>query len=179
MLVIILKRFALLGVFAANGFGSPLYQIFEPTRKPLQCHESRTYNVRSVCECALLCRIEANTCAGYFLTNGALCDVCFIYDVYYRHTALRTLNKTNNAFLPVISKTVGKLPTQNIFVFFWLYISDCVTYWDQIGRDEFFLKLFSIFHIQIAATTLYLFGLLKVKQHFQTYSSMSDYLWFY
>ena len=175
MLVTILKQFALIGVFATTTFGSHLYEIFEPTRKPLQCHESKTYNVRSVCECALLCRTETKTCAGYSLTSGALCDVCFIHDVYYRQTALRTLNTTYNAFLPVISKTVGKLPTQNISIFFWLYISDCVAYWDQIGRDELRLNLFYVFHIQIAVTILSLFGLLKVKQYFQTWVIICDF----
>ena len=114
MLVTILKQIFLLGLFATVAFCSLFYEMFMPTRKPLQCHESNVYKVRSVCECALICRTEAKTCAGYSLTKPDSCDVCYIYDVKYRHAALWTLNITHSAFLPVINKTEGELPIKNI-----------------------------------------------------------------
>ena len=156
MLVTILKQIFLLGLFATVAFCSLFYEMFMPTRKPLQCHESNLYKVRSVCECALICRTVAKTCAGYSLTKPDSCDVCFIYDVKYRRAALWTLNITHSAFLPVINKTEGELPIKNISFcsfcdslvstvfkiglcdlldfFYW------VTYYDQIG-DKFRSKL--------------------------------------
>ena len=128
MLVTIMKQSAFFGFCAAAAFGSLLYEVFVPTHKPMQCHESKTYNVRSVCECALICRTEPNTCAGYILTQNytTSCDICFIYDVYYSHTALWTINASCNMFLPLISKAEGKLSTMNIYPCIGLFSNYCL-----------------------------------------------------
>ena len=41
--------------------------------------------------------------------------MCFIYDVFYRHTALRTPNTFSDSFMPLINKNQGKV-LQRLFL---------------------------------------------------------------
>ena len=85
---------------------------FIKNRKLLQCHKTKSTDVRSVVECALYCIADLYSCAGYVLLRSEnkthQCDVCFIYDLT---TPLVTINRPPHVISGVreINKEDGRI----------------------------------------------------------------------
>ena len=91
---------------------TPPPRYFRSTRKPLQCHEIKSMNVRSSGECALYCTDDLYSCAGYVFdsknASGRRCDVGFIHDVTNPLVAVRT-SPSSVSMLTEIDKQTGKI----------------------------------------------------------------------
>ena len=85
---------------------------FTFTRKPLQCHNLRSVDVRSSVECALNCMKDLYWCSGYVYdsndASGLRCDVCFIHDVTTPLVTVRT-SPSSVSILTEIDKQTGKI----------------------------------------------------------------------
>ena len=99
----------LVTVSSVTGHNATAY--FTDNRKPLQCHEIESREVRSAVDCCLHCIRNLYSCAGYTLDRNGnsdlRCSVCYIYDVT---TPLVTIPPPNNGVsgMPDINKTIGK-----------------------------------------------------------------------